>query len=280
MDSRLNVIRRQFNRSAASSYDNHAHVQRMMAERLASSLIGSLNIRNHDGLNILEIGCGTGVLTEILLREWSSASITALDLAEAMIEAAQQRVSSSNGQPHRARFLSADIERWASEAEPASFDLIVSNACFQWLRHPRETLRYLRRMLCSGGSLAFTTFGPHTFRELHEAFDEAYRTSGQEPQRHGLSFHTLSQWQLMLEEAGFGRIQYEQSLQMEEYATVRDFLHSVKAVGASTSEASPLPGIGSRRLFANMFKEYEDKFSIPGGIAATYDLLLIHASAP
>lgn len=276
MNTRTNAIRRQFNRSAAGLYDTHAHVQRIMADRLAKSLNGWKNNSRADRPSMLEIGCGTGILTEMVRGEWPCSSITAIDIAPSMIEAAEKRVRSID-QPAPIRFLLADVETWAAEAPPASFDLIISSACFQWLRNPKETLGFLRRLLRPGGLLAFTTFGPDTFRELHESFHEAYRIGGMEPQRHGLSFQTAEEWQFQLREAGFTSIKYERSIEKESYATVRDFLHSVKAVGAGTSEAASR-GLGSRRLFTNMYKSYEDKFSITGGVFASYDLLLLHAS--
>lgn len=275
MDTRTNLIRRQFNRSAAGSYDSHALVQRSMAGRLATSLHGWIDESEAGGSTILEIGCGTGILTELLLNGWPCSSITALDIAPEMIEAAEQRVSSV-GHSARVRFLPADVETWAAGAPPASFDLIVSNACFQWLRNPKETLGFLRRLLRPGGMLAFTTFGPDTFRELHESFAEVYHAGGMEPQRHGLSFQPAAQWQIALREAGFRSIHFERYIEQERHASVRDFLLSVKAVGASTSEAASR-GLGSRRLFAEMFKKYEDKFSIPGGVAASYEVLLVRA---
>jgi malonyl-CoA O-methyltransferase len=236
MSSRKSGIRCQFNRSAAGLYDIHAHVQRMMAERLTKSLIGWKSEGDTDGLNILEIGCGTGALTEILVNEFSFASITALDIAPAMIKVAEHRVLSStandvgysNSQPDRLRFLHADVEMWAPDAPTDSFDLIVSNACFQWLSNPRQTLCHLRRMLRAGGLLVFTTFGPDTFYELHQAFNEVYRASGMEPQRHGLSFQSIVQWKNLLTEAGFSNIQYECSIQTEKYASARDFFFRLK----------------------------------------------------
>ncbi|WP_240416726.1 malonyl-ACP O-methyltransferase BioC [Paenibacillus periandrae] len=285
MSSRISDIRRQFNRSA-NSYDTHADVQRMMSDRLAKSLIGWKNKDNIAGLNILEIGCGTGTLTEILVNEWPSASICALDIAPAMIKLAEQRVLSVEANfgirkitSDRVRFLHADVETWARDAPTSSFDLIVSNACFQWLSNPRQTLGHLRLMLRPGGLLIFTTFGPDTFCEMHKAFNEVYRASGMEPQRHGLWFLSINEWNNLLKESGFSNIHYERSIQTEKYASARDFLHSVKAMGASTSEAVPMHGLSSRRLFANMYKEYEGKFSIQGGVAASYDLLLIQALA-
>lgn len=285
MSSKNSSIQRQFN-SHASSYDAQAHVQRTMAERLTKSLIEWKNKGYTDEPNILEIGCGTGALTEIIVREWPNASITALDIAPAMIKVAEQRVlstvpnhlSTRSSTLDRLSFLHADVEMWAADAGTASFDIIVSNACFQWLSSPEETLGHLRRMLRPEGLLIFTTFGPDTFCELHQAFNAVYRASGMEPQRHGLSFQSISQWSHLLEKTGFPNIQYECSIQTEKYPTARDFLLTVKAMGASTSEAPMISGLSSRRLFANMYKEYEDKFSIQEGVAATYDLLFIQAS--
>jgi malonyl-CoA O-methyltransferase len=287
MSSRITNIERQFNRSSAGSYDVHANVQRIMAEQLAKSLIAWKGEEVIETSNILEIGCGTGTLTEILVNEWSKASITALDIAPGMIKVAEQRVRSiaanhsaiSNNQPDRLSFIHADVERWSTDAQEASFDLVVSSACFQWLKNPKQTLRHLRQMLRPGGLLVFTTFGPRTFCELHQSFNEVYRTSDMEPQRHGLSFQSDARWKNSLMEAGFSSIQKESLIQNETYASVRDFLLSVKAMGASTSEAVVTPGLSSRRLFAGMYKAYEEKFSIQGGIAVTYDLLLIQARA-
>lgn len=286
MSSRISEIRRQFNRSA-NSYDAHAHVQRLMSDRLTKSFLGWKNKSNIAELNILEIGCGTGTLTEILVTEWPSASITALDIAPAMIKLAEQRVLSDEANfngirkntSDRLRFLHADVEMWAPDAPTSSFDLIVSNACFQWLSNPKQTLGHLRRMLRPGGSLIFTTFGPDTFCEMHEAFNEVYRANGMELQRHGLWFLSTNEWNSLLVESGFSSIQFERSIQTEKYASAREFLHTVKAMGASTSEAVTVRGLSSRRLFANMYKEYERKFSIQGGVAASYDLLLIQALA-
>ncbi|MDQ0058737.1 malonyl-ACP O-methyltransferase BioC [Paenibacillus harenae] len=279
------AIQRQFNRSSMT-YDSHAGVQRTMADQLMKSLLAYTNKGATNEPNILEIGCGTGALTQMVVNEWPSATVTSLDIASEMIKAAEQRFLSVNHSAgsvnrisDRISFIHADIEQWAADAPSSSYDLIVSNACFQWLSAPRETLGHLRRLLRSGGMLIFATFGPDTFREMHCSFHEAYRAWGMEPQRHGLSFLTPLEWKLALEESGYVSFDYERTIQVEKYASAREFLHSVKAMGANASEAVPLTGLSLRRLFTSMYKEYEEKFSLPGGVAATYDLLIIQAAA-
>ncbi|WP_042161428.1 malonyl-ACP O-methyltransferase BioC [Paenibacillus gorillae] len=276
MNNRKTAIQRQFNRSAEGLYDIHADVQRTMAAQLAKCLIGwHSSGRNADELNMLEIGCGTGNLTELLLNQWPYASITALDIAPAMIKAAEQRFKSS--QSGNISFLQADVEMWAAAAPSDSVDLIISNACFQWLSHPSQTLSHLKRILRKGGLLVFTTFGPKTFHELHQAFTDVYYANGMEPQRHGLSVLSPDQWKDALMEAGFSTICYQQDLVKEAYTSPREFLQSIKAMGASTSEAIKIGRLSSRRLFTEMYKVYEEKYSIQDGVVATYELLLFQA---
>jgi malonyl-CoA O-methyltransferase len=272
------MISRQFNRSAAGSYDKHANVQHTMADQLSQTLINEFIPKANPALNILEIGCGTGALTERLADDWPNAMIHALDIAPAMINVAKHRFGIVS-KPSNIRFVLADVENWAPNVSSNAFDIIVANACFQWLSQPKETLIHLRRLLRSEGILVFTTFGPDTFQELHESFKTVYLASGQVPQRHGLTFKSTLEWKCLLEEAGFTSIQVASSIQTEVFTSVREFLHSVKAVGASTTEAAITRGISSRSLFTSMYKEYENKFSMPGGIAATYELLLIKAHA-
>lgn len=270
------LIQRRFNRSAAAGlYDTHARVQLVMAEWLARTID-----RASDRLDILEIGCGTGVLTELLAQQFPHSSITALDIAPAMLEAADQRLfkSNPNGRPS-VHWVQADIEAWVANVFPATFDLIVSSACLQWLSRPGETLRSLKQLLRPGGRFVFTTFGESTFRELHQSFDDAYRLQGKVPQKHGLKLHSIEQWQTWLIEGGFSEIQCQQSIQVQGYATVSEFLHSVKSVGASASEANAARRL-SRRLLHDMYTLYEEKFRMGNGIAATYELLLMQASVP
>lgn len=163
------LVRRHFDRSARE-YDRYAEVQREMAEELVRRLRRC--DRNGKVRRVLEIGCGTGFLTERLIRCYPDACLTAVDLSENMVACAREKLSSL---PGKRRFVVADAETWAKDGDVAACDLIVSNAAFQWFSDPEGTARHLLRRLNPGGRLAFSTFGPRTFCELHASFRAAKR---------------------------------------------------------------------------------------------------------
>ncbi|MFS0838401.1 methyltransferase domain-containing protein [Paenibacillus sp. 1P03SA] len=197
-------IRRQFDRSASGLYDRSAGVQRFMAAQLAGMIRDEL-VGTHAAplaripaanLPVLEIGCGTGLLTERLAALLPPGGrLTAADLSPAMLEAAKSRLyarGGRNGQgsgacprdadtpvaaaalaglpPDAVRFLQADAEEWAAGAPSSSCGLIASSACFQWFVRPAQTLVHLRRLLKPHGKLAAATFGPDTFTETAPFF--------------------------------------------------------------------------------------------------------------
>ncbi len=74
--------------AAARRYEDHAPVQRITAERLADD-IALLPLPRHP--RILEIGCGTGLLTRALARRIGPADWTVTDISPGMLAAAQSR---------------------------------------------------------------------------------------------------------------------------------------------------------------------------------------------
>ncbi len=93
---------------------------------------------------VLDAGCGSGRVTEELMKRLPSGRIIAVDGSEAMIAAARQRLGD------RASYMVSDLSE-LEIAEPV--DLIFSTATFHWiLDHDRLFLR-LRTALRPGGRL-------------------------------------------------------------------------------------------------------------------------------
>ncbi len=143
---------RNFSR-AAGFYDQYADIQKKIALELIK------RIEKKGVLKILEIGCGTGNYKLLLRDKFKTAIIKAVDISAKMIELAEKKLQGKN-----IEFNVMDAENFISSEK---FDLITSNACFQWFKAPEETLLRYKTMLKKNGEIGFSSFGPQTFRELN-----------------------------------------------------------------------------------------------------------------
>jgi malonyl-CoA O-methyltransferase len=138
--------------------------QKVMADRLMS-LLGSIS-----PCSILELGCGTGVLTEKLNQAYPHATITAVDIALGMI----RECKDNHCARRRVNFIVGDAENLRIGG---MYDLIISSSCFQWLSDISATMRNLSGRLTHGGLLAFSAPAMGSLPELRESY---YAVSGKE----------------------------------------------------------------------------------------------------
>ncbi|MBI5903948.1 MAG: methyltransferase domain-containing protein [Deltaproteobacteria bacterium] len=158
------AVLRRFSGSA-SRYDAHAHAQRLSAaDLLRITRLAAGAGRGEPPRKILEPGCGTGIYTRMLLDAFPGSSILGVDISEAMVRVARSRIVDP-----RARFAVADAE----EATGGTYDLVSSNATFQWFLSFDRTVRRMASMLSAGGALTFSFFGPGTYAELDAALRES-----------------------------------------------------------------------------------------------------------
>jgi len=115
---------------------------------------------------VLDIGCGTGRLTEKLLQRVPRGRVIAIDLSSNMIQAARDYLKPSFAS--RAQLAIAD-----AAALPVSnrADAIFSTATFHWvLDHPR-LFQSLHRALKPGGRLVAQCGGGANLARIHERLD-------------------------------------------------------------------------------------------------------------
>lgn len=153
--------------AAAEHYEAHAGPQ-----RLAASLVADLARRQRPGgvARILEIGCGTGLLTREIQARWPGADLIATDISPAMLEqaASHGRIAGT--------FLTMDGE--APSFDGPWFDLILSSLAFQWFDDLPAAIARLAGLLRPGGSLIFSTMGRGSFAAWRAAHDAAGLASG------------------------------------------------------------------------------------------------------
>ena len=144
--------------AAARHYDDHAGPQRS-----AAALVADLAQRQKPvGVGrILEIGCGTGLLTRDIQARWPAAELVVTDLSPEMV------VRAAKGGLVAGTFLTMDGECPAFEGE--WFDLILSSLAFQWFDDLEAAIARLAGLLRPGGSLIFSTMGQGSFARWRAA---------------------------------------------------------------------------------------------------------------
>lgn len=95
--------------------------------------------------SVLDVGCGTGMLSERLLGAFPSCRLTGVDLSPAMVERARARLAG------RAEVREADAERLPFH--DGVFDLVVCNDSFHHYPDPDRAAFQMWRVLRKGGAL-------------------------------------------------------------------------------------------------------------------------------
>ena len=95
----------------------------------------------------IDLGCGPGNSTEVLLQRFAPAHVSGTDNSEDMVAAARKRLPA-------VEFTLSDIATWAPEQ---SYDVILANASLQWLPDHQVLYPRLASKLNQGGTLAVQT---------------------------------------------------------------------------------------------------------------------------
>lgn len=93
---------------------------------------------------VVDLGCGPGNSTELLVQRFPAAQVVGTDNSEAMLESARKRLP-------QAQFELSDIATWAPREAP---DLIYANAALQWVPDHERLIPRLFAALAPGGVLA------------------------------------------------------------------------------------------------------------------------------
>lgn len=193
----------------ADNYDWAALIQRETAEKLMSFS------PEDTPKNILEIGCGTGFLTKLLIQKFPNAQITAIDISGKMIEKCQEKF------PAKLPFI--DFKKTDGETfEPTTkYDLIISNMTIQWFENPVKGIDRLKEFLNPNGDLLFSTLGNKSFHQWKDILKEMNLSSG------------------ILKTPTYKYIIHEE-IEQAIYQKGIDFIKNLKDIGANKSDKKPL----------------------------------------
>jgi trans-aconitate 2-methyltransferase len=115
---------------------------------------------------VVDLGCGPGNSTELLVERYPHAQVIGLDSSPDMLRRARERLPNCT-------FVAADIATW--KPDPRT-DLIFGNAVMQWLPDHPSIMRRLLEGLPPGGVLAIQM--PDNTREPALRFQREVGESG------------------------------------------------------------------------------------------------------
>jgi malonyl-CoA O-methyltransferase len=259
---RKNLICRRFSR-AAVTYDEHALLQKELAEKLDTTL--SQTTASSPLRRILEIGCGTGCYTGLLTARYPQARIVALDFSDEMIRAAEAKLADRPG----LQLVCAEGEDFLAEGgEGEGYDLITSNATLQWFVDLRRSFAHIAELLRPNGQLLATVFGAQTLQELSRGLTEV---CGRDI---GLAAHGFPDHQKLhnLLRSSFPKITLERAIMRRHYPSSLDLLMQIKKTGTGGWRAGK--GIVfTRARLRSLDQWFKAQY---GGCRVSYEIFLVH----
>ena len=241
MLTRTRLVARRF-AGAAAQYEQAAILQRLVAATLADRIVAAC-VR--PPATILEIGCGTGLLTRALRRAFPEALIVATDIAPSMLAACRAAM------PGDDRLLTVATDGQAP-AVRSGFDLVCSSLALQWFQDPAGAWHALAALLSPGGGLHLATLADGSlsgWQDSHRAEGETARTA-LHPTLADLRDRTGAAWQ--------------QERIAIAYPDGLSFLSGLRSIGAD------LPRPGSRPLGAGALRRVLRRFEREHGSVADY----------
>lgn len=248
--------------SKALDYNRLALIQRESAERLDFNL----SLIEQVPSTILDVGSGTGFLTNLAAERWKEARIYCCDIAHGMNLVARESVDLK-----RVFFTTGDADELPYGDE--SFDMVISNLSYQWAPSLSKAFREVMRVLKPGGEFLLATFGRRTLQELREAYSESYRENkGEEPEHlHPfLAIHELGDGMAKL---GFHDTIMSADRLTDYYQSPFSLLRTLKGIGAGNAFRSADMGLGSRRVLERMDEIYRERYTEGDKVFATFEIL-------
>ena len=142
--------KRDFNKAAATWDENPGRVR--MAHDVAQAILGT--IRPGPDMGVLDIGCGTGLLS--LALQPHVRSITAIDSSQGMLDVLDKKIGAQGIKNVRTRRV--DLEQ--GDELPGPFDLAASSMTFHHIKNTDLLLERIAGILKPGGKIAIADLDP------------------------------------------------------------------------------------------------------------------------
>jgi malonyl-CoA O-methyltransferase len=228
--------------SQVKTYDAWADVQINAATQLVEQLK-----KIPSPQTILEIGCGTGLVTEKFLPLFPSAAVLLTDIAHTMVKHCQNKYANRGQNIYYAQMDGEEL------ALQQSFDLIISGMTFQWFHPIQKSLQQLYQQITPDGNLVFSLLGSKSLQEWRDTFS-LFNINDSGP-----DLPTIAEIQSI-----DSHIQLHVEYVKQPYRSAAHFLKTLKYLGAASPHEShkTLSAGHLRRILRHLDQLFEDRLII------------------
>ncbi len=145
----------------ATTYDTHSFIQKEVNNRL----LNRLDLIKHDKSNILEIGSGTGKLSQDLEQKYPDVNVISMDLSHEMSQVHKKK-------NYNAKCIVGDAEN--PPFQLSTFDTLLSSLTLHWCNIDSNLFLKFSNLLIPNGLLLFSVAGPDTFKEFKKCPPDIY----------------------------------------------------------------------------------------------------------
>ena len=229
-----------------NTYNQHAQVQKSAAHKLYKNI----QLKG----KVLEIGCGTGFLSQLLIDSPNIDKLYLNDISLDLLQSTQNKIQKSKVKLYP---LPGNAENIAL---PGNLDAIVSASTFQWFNNFDTFLEKAAKTLKPGGVLAFTSFGPQNFKEIRKILGI------------GLDYLTPEEYKIKLSK--YFRIEYSLEWTTQQY--FKNGLEVLKHMKYTGVNAFTEGYFGKEKL-KRFDADYKHIFAVEGKYPLTYQPLVFVA---
>ncbi len=207
---------------AADEYEQFALLQ-LCSIRSLQKKIAILKGRLPPG-SVLEVGCGSGTLSRVLVAEMPERRFLFTDVSSAMLNQCRANFPDAN-KLQRLKWQLLDGENITVKEK---FALVVSGLTLQWFDDPLQALKSAWLALLPGGSMLYSYLGAGSFPEWRAVCDkyQIQCTANHMPDTHKIN-HEISKY--------FSKVKTWEETCRIKYPGVEDFFYSLKKTGSGTS---------------------------------------------
>jgi len=235
MEDRIKMC---FNQSSAT-YDTACTIQQFSNMALLKILLHYVDI-NEPIHKIVDLGCGTGNSTQLLLETFKCQELYGIDIAEQLLKIAETKLKTS-----AVKFIRSSFNH---PLTLTSLDLAYANMSLHWATSLENTLKVIHKALKERSFFSFSIPVLGTFNEIKSKHKNIF-------------FPRETIESIIQQQSEFSLISTQKKTFIDKFSSPYQALKSIKNVGANILSQQQKKGLANKNLYANIFKE-KDVFDL------------------